>query len=129
MGAHHSTGMLRGGVTRDPLLPELTAFAIESLPDATSKFKDKPFIPPHFARIRMQSNSLQADRDCHVNEVQKRALETTALKELHDEMNLARKKEHTTAAVETLSDACAACHQVSWDERCADSQAHIFGHI
>ena len=77
----------------------------------------------------MQSNSSQADKDRHVNEVQKRALETTALKELHVEMNSARKKEHTTTAVESLSDACAAFSQVPWDERCAVSQAHIFGHI
>ena len=77
----------------------------------------------------MQSNSSQADRDRHVNKVQKHALDTTALKELHVEMNSARKKEHATATVETLSDACAACPQVSWDEWCADSQAHIFGHI
>jgi hypothetical protein len=113
--AHRSEG------TPDPLLPELAAFAFESLPNAPSKYKDEPFIAPRVRRIRTKSNGSQADRDRHENEKQKRASANKALEERHREKNSARKMKHTKGAVETLSAACAVCPQVAWEKWCAES--------
>jgi len=106
----------RAEVSRDSLLAAPAAFSIESLQGAPSKYIEEPFLPPRAQRIRLKSNSSQADRDHHEDEKQKRASATKALEERHREKKSARKMEKTTTAVDILSAACAACPQVDWEK-------------